>query len=57
MERYEKQPRYREMDKDLALAEVRQKKMDEAYELLKEFEDAVDPNTLKMMFIYKDIVN
>lgn len=45
------------MDKELALAEVRQQKMEEAYELLKEFEDANDPNTLKMMFIYKDIVN
>ena len=57
VEQYEKKPAEREMDKELVLAEMRNKKMNEMFELLKEFEDASDPKSLKMMFIYKDIVN
>ena len=57
VEQYEKKPAEREMDKELVLADVRNKKLNDMFELLKEFEDASDPKSLKMMFIYKDIVN
>lgn len=57
VEQYEKKPAEREMDKELILADIRNKKLNEMFDLLKEFEDASDPKSLKMMFIYKDIVN
>lgn len=57
IERYEKQPEYREMDKEMILNEMRNAKLNETYELLKEFEDANDPAALRRIFLYKDLVN
>ena len=45
------------MDKEMILDEMRNQRLSETYELLKEFEDAQDPAGLRRMFLYKDLVN
>lgn len=57
IERYEKIPRLREFEKDMILNDMRLKKINDHINLLKEFDDASDPQTLKMMFIYKNITS
>ena len=57
VERYEKQPRFKELDKDQVLGELRLHKQNEMFNMLKEFDEANDPQTLKLMFIYRDIVD
>ena len=49
-------PRYRDLDKELVLGDQRLNKLNEMFDLLKEFDDASDPQTLKKMFIYQDNV-
>lgn len=56
-EKYENQPRQRELDKDQVLGEIRLVKQNDMFDILKEFDDANDPHTLKLMFIYRDIVD
>ena len=55
-EKYDNRPRYRDLDKELVLGDVRLQKLNEMFNLLKEFDDASDPQTLKKMFIYQDNV-
>lgn len=55
-EKYNNQPRQIELDKDQVLGEIKLKKQNEMFDILKEFDDANDPHTLKLMFIYQDIV-
>jgi len=40
----------------MVLAEARLEKMNGMFELLTEYDDAADPQTLKKMFIYQDNV-
>jgi hypothetical protein len=53
-EKYVNQLLYRDLDKEKVLADERISKMNEIFGLLKEFNDARDPQTLKKMFIYQD---
>jgi len=53
-EKYVNQLIYRDLDKEKVLADERISKMNEIFGLLKEFNDARDPQTLKKMFIYQD---
>lgn len=39
------------------LGDMRLQKLNDMFSLLKEFDGANDPQTLKSMFVYKDIVN
>ena len=55
-EKFDNVPRYRDLDKELVLGDQRLTKLNEMFDLLKEFDDASDPQTLKKMFIYQDNV-
>ena len=55
-EKYTNLPREKELDKDQVLGEIRLSKQDNMFNILKEFDEANDPQTLKLMFIYRDIV-
>lgn len=60
MERHEQfsnQQRYKELDKEKALADERLSKIYGMFNLLQSFDDAHDPETLKKMFIYQDHLN
>ena len=51
-EKYDNIPRFRDLDKEQVLGDLRLQKLNEMFNLLKEFDDASDPQTLKKMFIY-----
>ena len=55
-EKYDNHPRYRDLDKEQILGDFRLQKMNQMFNLLTEFEDANEPQTLKKMFIYQDNV-
>ena len=55
-ENLDNKPRQRELDKDQVLGEMRLTKQNDMFDILKEFDEANDPQTLKLMFIYRDIV-
>lgn len=57
IEQFVKKPRYRELDKELVLSDLRLQKLYSMLGLLKDFEDANEPSVLKKMFVYLDTVN
>ena len=57
LEKYNNLPRYREIDKDIILDELRSSKMGDMQRLLQSFEEASDPRTLMHMFIHRDNVD
>ena len=42
-EKYDNRPRYRDLDKEQILGETRLQKLNQMFDLLKEFDDASDP--------------
>ena len=47
---------YRDLDKEKILGDMRLEKLNDMFDLLKGFDDATDPQTLKKMFVYQDFV-